>query len=200
MSVYSPQTAYAIAMLDVRGQTYIGLVDLLEPLGSVEAKPDGKKYKLKFTAPGARQQELEFHDGKDGGKIRGDKIKLPANFVLQNERGYVPLAGANEVLVRLGFQPVELRPAAQRLFIGNVVERFSLDLKKGTPSRLVISFPAPVNPTIATEPGQGSPDLQARAGERSGGTRHLRRPDDQGRDVLGTRRHCRVGHRRPALR
>ncbi len=126
LAVYSPRTTYAIPMLDVRGQTYIGLVDLLEPLGSVEAKPDGKKYKLKFTSPGARQQELEFHDGKDGGKIHGDKIKLAANFVLQNERGYIPLASANEVLVRLGFQPVELRPAAQRLFIGNVVERFSL--------------------------------------------------------------------------
>ena len=49
LTVYSPQTNYSVPLLDVKGQPYVGLVDLFEPLGDIEAKPDGKKYKLRFT-------------------------------------------------------------------------------------------------------------------------------------------------------
>src|SRR5208337_2006960 len=52
ITVYSPQTSYSVPVLEVNGQPYAGLVELLEPLGSVDARPDGKKYKLRFTPPG----------------------------------------------------------------------------------------------------------------------------------------------------
>jgi N-acetylmuramoyl-L-alanine amidase len=39
------------------------------------------------------------------------------------------------------------------MFIGNIGEHFTLDLRKGAPSKLFVSFDSPVNPTIATEPG-----------------------------------------------
>lgn len=151
--VFSPQSTYTTPLLEVGGQPYVGIVELLEPLGSIEAKPNGKKLKLKFTPPGARQQELELQDGKDAAKLGGNKLKLPANFVMQNGRGYVPLAAVSELLPRFGMQPIELR-GNQRLFIGNSAERFTTELKKGTPSRLIFAFPAAVNPTVATEPGK----------------------------------------------
>jgi N-acetylmuramoyl-L-alanine amidase len=44
-----------------------------------------------------------------------------------------------------------LNPTALRLFIGDVGEHFTLDLRNGTPSKLFISFGAPVNPTIASD-------------------------------------------------
>ena len=80
LSVYSPQTFYTVPLLNLNGQPYVGLVDLLEPLGTVDARPDGKKYKLKFTPPGTRELEFQFQDGKDNGKVKGDKVKLAADL------------------------------------------------------------------------------------------------------------------------
>ena len=154
LTVYSPQTSYSVPLFDEKGQPYAGLVELLEPLGSIDAKPDGKKYKLRFTPPGGRPAEAQFNDGKDKGKVRGENYKLPANFVLQNGRGYVPLSTVPELLTKLLATPVQLHPSARRLFIGDVPMRFTLELDKGNPPRLVVSFPSPVNPSIATEPGR----------------------------------------------
>ena len=153
LSVYSPQTSYTVPILNLNGQPYIGLVELLEPLGNVDARPDGKKYKLKFTPPGAREFELQFQDGKDNAKVKSDKIKLPGMFAIQNGRGYVPLSSVSAVLTHALSAQIRLDPAGRRLFIGNVGERFTLDLRKGEPTKLFVSFDSPVNPTIATEPG-----------------------------------------------
>ena len=154
LTVYSAQTTYTAAMLNIQGHEYVGLVELLEPLGSVEGRVDGKKYKLKFTPPGGRPVEAQFTEGKDKSKILGENYKLPANFAQQNGRGYVPLTAAPEVLTKLLAKPTQLHPSSRRLFIGDVTIRYGLSLDKGTPQKLVISFPIPVNPTIATEPGK----------------------------------------------
>ena len=154
LTVYSPQTSYSVPLLDVNGQPYAGLVELLEPLGSVDARIDGKKYKLHFTPPGGRPLEVQFTGGKDKGKVRGNGYKLPANFVLQNGRGYVPLSVTSEIISRLLGSDAQLHSAARRLFIGNVQARYTLELHKDNPSRLLLGFSSPVNPSIATEPGR----------------------------------------------
>lgn len=153
LSVYSPGTAYNVPLLNLNGLNYVGLVELLEPLGTVDARADGKQYKLSLTTAGARPLELQFHDRKDKGKVRGRSITLSAQFVIQNGRGYVPLSSISELLSRALAVPIRLNSAARRLFIGNVEERFTLDLRSGAPSKLFVNFDAPVNPTIATEPG-----------------------------------------------
>ena len=154
ITVYSPQTTYSVPLLDVKGQPYIGLVELLEPLGSVDARPEGKKYKLRFTPPGGRPQEAQFNDGKEKAKVRGENYKLPANFVLQNGRGYVPLVAVTNLLEKfLGTQTL-FHAAGRRLFIGTTPQRFTLELRPGNPSRLLLGFASAVNPTIATEPGR----------------------------------------------
>lgn len=154
LTVYSAQTTYTAAMLDMQGHPYLGLIELLEPLGSVEGRVDGKKYKLRFTPPGGRAVEAQFTEGKDKSKILGENYKLPANFAQQNGRGYIPLNAAPEVLNKLLAKPIQLHPSSRRLFIGDVPIRYSLSLDKSTPPKLVISFPVAVNPTIATEPGK----------------------------------------------
>lgn len=153
LSVYSRQTFYTVPLLTINGQPYVGLVELLEPLGAVEARVDGKKFHLKFVAPGARELEVQFQDGKDKGKIKGDNVKLTASFYVLTGRGYVPLSSVSEVLSRTLVVPIRLSPAARRLFIGEIGQTFSLDLRSGNPSKLFVSFDAQVNPTIATEPG-----------------------------------------------
>jgi len=141
-------------VLEVNGQPYAGLVELLEPLGSVDARPDGKKYKLRFTPPGGHPQEAQFTEGKDKAKVRGENYKLPTNFVLQNGRGYVPLSATSNLLAKFLGTQAEFHPAGGRLFIGTTPERFTLELRQGNPSRLLVGFPSAVNPSIATEPGR----------------------------------------------
>jgi len=154
ITVYSPQTSYSVPLIDVKGQPYIGLVELLEPLGSVDARPDGKKYKLHFTPPGGRPGEAQFTDGKDKAKVRGQNYKLSASFVLQNGRGYVPLVAVPNLVEKfLGTQTL-FHPTGRRLFVGMAPERFTLELHEGNPSRLLVGFDSAVNPTIATEPGR----------------------------------------------
>ena len=153
LTVYSPQTTYAASMLDIQGHPYVGLIELLEPLGSVEGKVDGKKYKLRFTPPGGHTVEAQFNEGKDKSKILGENFKLPENFAQQNGRGYIPLAAVPEVLTKLLGKPIQLHPSSRRLFIGDVAMRFSISLDKGAPPKLIISFPAAVNPSMANEPG-----------------------------------------------
>lgn len=154
LTVYSPQTTYSAAMLDIQGHPYVGLIELLEPLGSVDGRVDGKKYKLRFTPPGGHPVEAQFQEGKDKSKIVGENFKLPENFAQQNGRGYVPLGAVPEILTKLLGKPVQLHPSARRLFIGDVPIRFSLSLDKNTPPKLILSFPISVNPSIATEPGR----------------------------------------------
>ena len=154
IAVFSPQSTYSIPVQQVGSQSYVGLIDLLEPVGPVEANASGKKLKLRFNFAGNKPQEVEFQEGKDSAKLSSGKLKLAGNFVLQNGRGYVPLASVGDLLARLGIQPVEYHPASQRLLIGNVAARFTAELKRGNPSRLLLGFPAPVNPTIDTEPGK----------------------------------------------
>ncbi|HLI62637.1 MAG TPA: N-acetylmuramoyl-L-alanine amidase [Terriglobales bacterium] len=154
LTVYSRQTTYSVALLEVKGQPYAGLVEVLEPLGSVDARADGKKYKLKFTPPGGHAVAAEFRQGKNKAKVLGENYKLSADFVLQNSHGYVPLTSVPEILNRLLAKPVQLHAAARRLFVGDVGIRFTLAFDKSAPPKLLVSFPAPVNPTIATEEGR----------------------------------------------
>jgi len=154
LTVYSAQTTYSVPLLDVKGVPYVGLVDLFEPLGTVDARPDGKKYKFRFTPPGGRAVEAQFNEGKDKAKVLGGGYKLPAEFVIQNSRGYVPLSCATEILTKLLGKPIQLHPTSRRLFIGDVPIRFTLELDKSNPPKLVASFPVAVNPSIATEPGR----------------------------------------------
>ena len=154
LTVYSPQTTFPITLAEIKGQPYAGLLDLLEPLGSVDAHADGKKYKLRFTPAGGKPVEAEFTEARGKAKLARQNYDLPADFYLQNGRGYISLSSVGPVLTHLLGQEVQLHASARRLFIGNVAMRFALELRQGNPSQLVISFPAAVNPTIATEPGR----------------------------------------------
>ena len=87
-------------------------------------------------------------------KFAEKSYKLSANFVLQNGRGYVPLSATSNLLAKFLGTQTEFHPAGRRLFIGTTPERFTLELRQGNPSRLLVGFPSAVNPTIATEPGR----------------------------------------------
>jgi N-acetylmuramoyl-L-alanine amidase len=150
ISVYSPQTSYSLPVLEREGRDYVGLLEVLEPLGNVGAIPNGKKWKLRFN-----QADAEFTDGKTRAKIRGRDLDLAAPFRLENGRGLVPSSSLSALLAQItASSNISFHEAARRLFVGNVSVRYTAELTKGPPPQLTLTFTSAVNPTVATEPGK----------------------------------------------
>lgn len=146
VSIYAPQVGFSLPVLDRENNEYVGLLEALEPLGTVTARLDGKTWKLRF-----RDLEAEFKQGKTGGKVRRNKVELPAPFLLEAARGLVPLHSLPSLLARFLDTRVDYHESARRLFVGNVATRFTAEFRK---EALVVNFSSPVNPVISTEPGK----------------------------------------------
>jgi N-acetylmuramoyl-L-alanine amidase len=149
ISVYSPVAIYTLPLLERSGHEYVGLLELLEPLGRVSSETNGRALRLRYNAVDA-----EFIAGKIRAKIHGHDFDLAAPFLIENSRGLVPLNSLATMLPRFLGAPVNFHEAARRLFVGDVGVQPSFRLDAGNPPRVVVTFSAPVNPTISTEPGK----------------------------------------------
>jgi N-acetylmuramoyl-L-alanine amidase len=149
LSVYSPVALYALPVVERGGRDYVGLLELLEPLGRVTTESNGRSLKLRFNA-----LDAQFVAGKTQARIRGRDFDFPAPFLIENSRGLVPLSSLTSFLPRFLGAPVNFHDSARRLFIGDVGIQPSFRLDAGTPPRLTLSFSSPVDPTISTEPGK----------------------------------------------
>jgi N-acetylmuramoyl-L-alanine amidase len=149
ISIYSSVASYNLAVLDRAGHEYVALLEVLEPLGRVSAGVERQHWKLRYN-----NVDGDFVAGKTRAKIRGRDFDLTAPFILENSRGLVPVSSLSTLLPRFLGNPVTLHEAARRLFIGDIATQVTAQLDSSTPSRLVLNFTAPVNPTISTEPGK----------------------------------------------
>ena len=149
ISVYSPVAIYTLPVLDRAGREYIGLLELLEPLGRVSTQSEGRRWRLRYNAVDA-----EFVAGSTRARIHGRDFDFMAPFLLENSRGLVPLSSLSGFLPRFLGAPVNFRESARRLFVGDVGIQISFQLDPGNPPHLAVNFSAPVNPTISTEPGK----------------------------------------------
>jgi N-acetylmuramoyl-L-alanine amidase len=149
ISVYSPVAIYSLPVLERAGHEYVGLLELLEPLGRVSSESDGRRLRLRYNA-----LEAEFAAGKTKAKIHGRDFAFTVPFLIENSRGLVPLSSLGALLPRFLGTAVNFRVSARRLFIGDVGVQISFQLDAGTPPHLSLNFSAPVNPTISTEPGK----------------------------------------------
>jgi len=149
ISIYSTVATYALPVVDRNGREYVGLLEIMEPLGRVSAKAEGQHWKLRFN-----DVDSVFLAGKARGRIRGRDADLAAPFLLENSRGLVPLNSLSTLLPRFLGAPVNFHESARRLFIGDVATQVRVQLDAINPPRLVLNFSAPVNPTISTEPGK----------------------------------------------
>jgi N-acetylmuramoyl-L-alanine amidase len=149
ISIYSPVAIYTLPVLDRAGREYVGLLELLEPLGRVSSQTNGRYWKLRYNA-----LDAEFAAGKTRGKIHGRDFDFSAPFLIENARGLVPLNSLSALLPRFLGTPVNFRESARRLFIGDIGIQPSFRLDATNPPRLVVNFSAPVNPAISTEPGK----------------------------------------------
>jgi N-acetylmuramoyl-L-alanine amidase len=130
------------------GHEYVGLLEVLEPLGRVSAKADGQRWHLRYN-----NVEGDFQVGKTRVRVQGRDAELGGKFFEENNRGLVPVGSLASLLPRFLGGPVTLHEEARRIFIGSVATHFTASLSADNPPRLVFHFTAPVNPTIATEPG-----------------------------------------------
>jgi N-acetylmuramoyl-L-alanine amidase len=146
LSIYGPQVSYSLPVSEHNGQDYVALLEVLEPFGNVSAGADGEKWKLRFN-----NLEAEFRRDSNRGKVAGRRFGLPAPFLLEGNRGLVPLRALPGVLGLLLATRTEYHEAARRLFLGGAATRFTTDVREGG---LSVNFSAPVNPLISTEPGR----------------------------------------------
>ncbi len=156
IAVFSPQTSFTLPVIAREGRDYIGLVEVLEPLGDVSAKLEGGKWKLRFD-----QRDAEFTTGQTRAKIKGKDFDLSAPFRLDGSRGLVPVSSLGSLIPQItGTREVVFHVDSRRLFVGKVAVRFTSELQnsgsaqKEEASRLVLNFTSPVNPAIASEPGK----------------------------------------------
>ena len=149
LSVYSGATSYSLSVREKNGTDYVGLLDVLQPLGSVSVQTDGRTWKLNYNG-----SESEFTPGKTRARVHGPAFDLAADFLLENGRGLVPLTSVPSLLSRFLWVPVNFHEASRRLFIGNTAVHFTAQVNKTNPPTLIMNFTSPVNPTIATEPGR----------------------------------------------
>jgi N-acetylmuramoyl-L-alanine amidase len=149
LSVYASVATYSLPVIERAGHEYVGLLELLDPLGRVSARKNGPRWKLHYNAI-----DSEFVPGKSRAKIGEREYDLPLPFLIENSRGIVPLSALSTLLPRFLGTPVNFRENARRLFIGDVAIQSSILLDPSPPPRLVFNFTAPVNPTISTEPGK----------------------------------------------
>ncbi len=149
IAIYSTSAHYSLPVADRNGREYVGLLEVLEPLGTVTSRTDGLHWKVRYN-----NAEAEFTANQNRAKVQGRDFDLTGNFLLESGRGLVPTNTLGTLLPRILGGPVTLNESSRRLFIGNVATHFTAQLSHTTPPRLVMNFTAPVNPTIATEPGK----------------------------------------------
>jgi N-acetylmuramoyl-L-alanine amidase len=148
LTVYSVAANYSLPLVQREGRSYVGLLELLEPLGKVSAKAEGVRWRLHYN-----NVEGDFLLGKTRARVQGRDADLVGRFLLENSRGLVPVAALASLLPRFLGGPVTVHEESGRLFIGTIATHFTASLSGENPPRLIFHFTAPVNPTVATEPG-----------------------------------------------
>jgi len=148
LTVYSVAANYSLLLVQREGKQYVGLLEVLEPLGKVDAKLDGSRWRLHYN-----NVEGDFQVGKNHPRVQGRDADLGGKFLVENNRGLVPVGALASLLPRFLGGPVTLHEDSGRLFIGSVATHFTASLSADNPPRLVFHFTSPVNPTVATEPG-----------------------------------------------
>ena len=148
LSVYSTAANYSVPLVQREGHDYVGLLELLEPLGRVSAKADNSRWRLRYN-----NVQAEFEVNKARARVQGRDAELGGKFLMENKRGLVPVGSLSALLPRILGGPVSLHEVSDRLFVGSVATHFTASLSGDNPPRLVFHFTAPVNPTFATDGG-----------------------------------------------
>lgn len=147
LGVYTPQASYGVKVQDRDGREYVSVLDVLQPMGTARWQREGDKFRLVYGGA-----ESQFQAGKTKAKVRGKNIDMGAPAILENDLALVPVRGLAQILPLLLNATIDYREGGRRLIIAGASTDFSAELQ-ANPSRLVLHFSRPVNPSIASEPG-----------------------------------------------
>ena len=148
LSVYSTVANYSLPIVQRQGREYVGLLELLEPLGTVSAKSEGPRWRLHYN-----NILGDFTVGKNRARVQGRDTDLSAQipYGKWTRPGSAGLAEFSSPLVFLEARRICTRsPGVSSSATSDPLYGRRLP----TPSHLVFQFSAPVNPSIATEPGK----------------------------------------------
>jgi N-acetylmuramoyl-L-alanine amidase len=149
ISIYSTVANYTLPVIEREGHEYVGMLEVLDPLGNVSAQTQNSRWTIRYNKTAA-----EFSDGKTQVQIKGQRVEMPNRFILENGRGLVPVSALGMVMSRILGGPVSLHESPRRVFIGGAAVHFTAQMAKSDPPTLVMSFSSSVNPMISTEPGK----------------------------------------------
>ncbi len=154
LTVYWTTGSASFPVVDRNGVEYVVLTDILGQFGSTKTKQSDDKWRLRFSPQSGAAVEAEFNQNSTAAKIGGRKVELSARFLMSAEHGLVPTSSLPQLMSSFLGLPVNFHQTARRLFVGAVSNTFTYDLQKAGIPRLVLHFLAPVNPSIASEPGR----------------------------------------------
>ena len=149
LAVFSVVANYYLPVYEKDGRDYVGLLEVLEPLGTVTSQTNGSRWRLHYN-----DADAEFTTNNPRARVRNRDIDLTANFLIESGHGLVPLSSLNALLPAILGGPVNFHENSRRLYIGSVGVHFTAQVGGTNPSALVMNFTSPVNPRIATEPGK----------------------------------------------
>src|SRR5450631_1711813 len=95
LAVYSVAANYSLPLVQREGRQYVGLLEVLEPLGKVNAKLDGSHWRLHYN-----NVESDFQVGKNHSRVQGRDADLGGKFLVENNRGLVPVGALASLLPR----------------------------------------------------------------------------------------------------
>jgi N-acetylmuramoyl-L-alanine amidase len=149
LAVYSTAANYSLPIVQRQGHDYVGLLELLDPLGAVSARLEGARWRIKYN-----NTLGEFTVNKSRARVQGREADLGVKFLAENGRGLVPVESLSSLLPRFLGGPATLHEESGRLFIGNIATHFTASVAPDDASRLVFHFTAPVTPTVTSEAGK----------------------------------------------
>src|SRR5258706_4540366 len=149
LSIYSTAANYSLPIVQRQNHDYVGLLELLDPLGKVSAKSEPPRWRIHYN-----NILGDFTASKTHARIQGRDTDLSGKFLMENGRGLVPLASLSSLLPRLLGGPATLHQESGRLFIGDIATHFTASVSPDDASHLILHFTAPVNPSVASEPGK----------------------------------------------
>lgn len=147
LTVYTSGKIYDLVVTEVDKQDYVGLAELLGPLGKYEQHSFRGTYRFRLNGT-----EGEFNEGKKLARVGSTELLLPAKAVVAQGHLLVPVRAMSGLLEKYGLQ-ADLHAAGRRLFIGDVGERGTIEVKRPG-DMLVMSFPAAVSPAISVDGGK----------------------------------------------
>ncbi len=148
LAVYTPNTSYRILVTDIEGREYVGLLDLLEPLGATNVSQSGNDIVLRFNG-------ADNHLQANGTTVlyKTSSGELPAPALVRDGKVLVPLRGVPDLIAHLVGGTTEFHRDSRRLFLAGAGVRYSAEFQVAAAPQLTLSFSAPVNPSISTEHG-----------------------------------------------